>query len=389
METLRIWQRVADNGPLLVAARDTDPTDPAAVARLRRDHDADTVRIALQLVRAREKAAIKFGHRASELIADPEGVEQASSFHVAAYKAGLFKRVCAMPSVIDACCGVGGDAMAFVEAGLTVTAVDADPVRAWMASRNAGSPSAVADVSTLDMTGQLLHLDPARRAAGRRVFELDDLIPKPSVIRGLIERAAGSMIKLGPGIDVEQTQAKLGAGHATFISERGRLVQALWLTGLLQPTAPRTAVAIDAQGNTLALAGDIDKPECEQTALPGRFLLTVDPAVERAELLQRIGLPMLHPRLGLFTTDSLADIPSESRGWLIAFELLEDQPFRERAIKTWLRDHDAGIVEVKTRDKAADPDRLQTALRGKGDTPYCVFVLRFDRQVRALITRRV
>ena len=56
---------------------------------------------------------------------------------------------------------------------------------------------------------------------------------------------------------------------------------------------------------------------------------------------------------------------------------------------TLRRCRDAGMVEVKTRGKAVDPDRVQSDLRGDGDTTYTVFILRFDRQVRALVTRRV
>jgi len=49
----------------------------------------------------------------------------------------------------------------------------------------------------------------------------------------------------------------------------------------------------------------------------------------------------------------------------------------------------AGVVEVKTRGGAVDPDRAQRRLRGPGETPFTVFVLRWDRQIIAMVTRRL
>mgnify|MGYP001399394498 CR=1 FL=1 len=48
----------------------------------------------------------------------------------------------------------------------------------------------------------------------------------------------------------------------------------------------------------------------------------------------------------------------------------------------------AGIVEIKTRAKAADTDTEQKALRGDGATAYTVFVLRFGQAVRAIVCER-
>ena len=92
----------------------------------------------------------------------------------------------------------------------------------------------------------------------------------------------------------------------------------------------------------------------------------------------------VHPKSGLLTAANLVTSP-----WLTPFELIEQMPWRAPRVKQWLSDHDAGLVEIKTRGKAVDPDQVQRQLRGKGSTSFTVFIIRFDRKVNALITRRV
>ena len=100
-------------------------------------------------------------------------------------------------------------------------------------------------------------------------------------------------------------------------------------------------------------------------------------------LSDQLAAPAIHPKLGLLSADEPIDSP-----WLTAFELQAHMPWREKRVRQWLRAHDAGLVEVKTRGRAVDPDPLQKRLRGRGNTSFTVFVLRWDRQRIAMIARR-
>lgn len=392
---LQLWRRVAADPALLAQAVAAAPGDVNAVTRLRRDHDADTVAVALDLVRARAKAETKFPGRASALLADPAGVEQATSGTVAAYKARRFAQVCGRVAgrrVVDLGCGIGGDAMGLADAGLKITAVDLDPVRAAMAAHNAGVPAVVADARDWDSisppsrtpSGAALHLDPARRTAAGRTHRLADTLPPPDVVAALIRAhaSAGVAVKLSPAVDLAELADALPPGELEFISEAGRLVQAvLWTGGLAGPEhAARRATLLD-DGQTHTLSGEPGEPAWSE---PRRLLFTVDPAAERARLLQHLGLPAIHPQLGLLTADE-----DPQSAWLTAFELVEQLPWREKRVAARLRALGAGIVEVKTRGGAVDPDHAQKRLRGTGKTPFTVFVLRWDRRVVALITRRL
>lgn len=393
---LATWQAVADDADLLRLAADCDPHDVASVSRLRQSYPVEHVGVALELVKARRKAATKFPAVAATLLADVPGVEQATSLNAAAHKAKRFLAA-GLPGagVMDVCCGIGGDAMGFAAAGLNVIAIDRDPVRAWMAGHNAHCDRRVADAESLvegeTSTDTALHLDPARRTGAGRVFRLADYQPDPATIAALLQRYPHAAVKLSPAVnlaelDEELTKKLPGAEvEIEFISEAGRLVQAVLWTGRLrqQPPEPRTATLL-ADGQTHTITGPPGEPDW---APPGPYLYTVDPAAERAGLLQRFGLPAIHPRLGLLTSDHILDNP-----WLTGFELLAELPYsakNPKKIKAWLADHDAGIVEIKTRGKAVDPDPLQRALRGDGSTAYTLFILRFDQRLACLITRRL
>jgi hypothetical protein len=368
MVSIALYEQLlsADCDALRQAAEQADSHDVASVAQLRKFGSLELVSLALDLAAARRKAQIKFPDRAETIVADGEGVEQATSQCVADHKAARFD---AGP-IIDLCCGIGGDAMSLARHG--VIAVDRDPLRAWMAKQNASCRAVVADVQSIDVAGRYVHLDPARRTAARRTHRYSDYEPGPAYIEQVVRQAEGGAIKLGPGVELDQ----LPAGEIEMFSERGRLVQAaLWFGALRRHT--RTATLLP-QG--ASIHGEPGEPSI---APLGRYLLEPDPSLERSGLLHQLNLPAIHPRIGLLTANEAPHSP-----WLTAFEVIDRMPWRPRKVKDALRGLGAGIVEVKTRGKAVDPDTAQRDLRGKGDRAMTVFVLRFDQQVDAIIACR-
>ncbi len=406
---------------LRARAATIDPYSTAAVTALRRDFDKDLVFTALALAKARDKAKTKFGDRAATLVADPDGVEMASSTASASWKARRFAaHAAAMTAggsraalrVMDLCCGVGGDAMALRDAGLDVVAVDNDATRAWMAGLNARCESRCANVEDIvalrDPTGAppaLFHLDPARRtkngSTSSRTWTLDDLQPGPAVIRDAIHAYLGGAVKLAPGIDYTQLAVHGLAGEVEIISENGRLTQAVLWTGALaratpSGTAARSATLLRGPAHTSATAftisGEPDALGSVPVGEPAKYIFDVDDCVERAELLtvlsHQLNAPMLHPRLGLFTSDTLLESP-----FLTPFELFETAKWNQQRAAAALKRLGAGSVEVKTRAKAVNPDELQPTLTKdacvKGGVPLVLFVLRFGNEVRMLVAKRI
>lgn len=387
---------------LVHLAMATDTMSVAAVQRLRRVcTDAEVVRAALALGEARRRGIPKFGRaRAAALWADPGGVEMATSAVVAEHKRDAMLVYWPGEPVMDVCCGIGGDTMALVESG-EVIGVDREPVRAWMAARNAGCRVDVGDASGVGVDCRVVHIDPARRneASGSRVWRLGGLQPAIEVVRDVVMRARGAAVKLGPGVDLEEVARWFPGSHVEVISERGTLVQCVvWINApgvhrqrsatLLgglpdEPAAVRKAKSWRMTGDP---AGEDSVPVAADN-LPGRYVHEPDDAVERAGLLGtlclRTGAAMVHARVGLLTSDVAVRSP-----WLTNFEVLAEMPWNQRRVKGALDGLGAGIVEVKTRAGVVGTDEMQMALRGAGDKSFVVFVLRLGRAIRCIIARR-
>lgn len=413
--TLEHLQHLAkpDQQPLLDEAARVNAQSPAEVQGFRKRHDldADLASAAIHIAQAREKAQAKLGPLATTLIADVEAVEQADSLAVARYKASRFATHTQQSShVYDLCCGMGVSTLGLVEACSVehVTAVDHDEGRTWMAGRLAGCQAVCADVAELQIPQDaMFHIDPSRRSAGRRIYDLEQYQPGPAVWQALLGQCPSGCFKLSPGIDLEQVEALVDGPlqvfaedgcELEFISEGGRLVQSVLWLGKLAGDTTRRATYVDVDGQTLSIAGEPDlNDELAMASASfhavdepvGKYLLAVDPAVERAGLMStlgdQVGATLLHPGLGLLVCDQLP----EPHAMITVFEWLDVLTYRPKKIKRWLRERGGGHVEVKTRGGVVDPNPLQVAWSQPDGEAFVMFILRFDRRVLTLATRRV
>ncbi len=357
---LETWRWAVSDGASGLREAVRPGLGPGPLARLRERWSPDQIAVVSELVAARAKASAKFPGRADTLAADREGVEMASSGRAAAHKAERFARVLGPGApVLDACCGIGGDAMGLADAGLTVTAADLDPRRAWMAGHNARCASLAADVRKIGVPARGVHADPARRSQGRRTRQTDDFDPPLPDLLGLLEQAELAALKLHPGVHADG----LPGGELEVISEAGRLTQAVLWTGQGVEHG-RRATLLGADGSTHSLAGRADRPW--DAAEIGPWVHTMDPSVERADLvgvlIERTGLSLVHPGAGLLTGGAPVESP-----WVRPFRVIEHGAWNFKAVRARLRALDAGEVTVKTRGGLVDPDRLSRDLRGGSD----------------------
>jgi len=382
---LATWRRLTDPdcGSLLATlSAAPDPAYPSLIARLRKAWPAHLVTAGVDLVIARRKGAAKFSF--PDLLVDPVGMEQATSADVADHKARRFSAA-GVETVIDLCCGIGGDAMSLARTG-RVMVVDTDPARVFMARHNVERATGrrvaglAADVASLCLPDIPFHIDPERRdETGRRRHGFDMARPDGAFLRALITYGRDGAVKTGPGADFDV----FPPGEIEVINRQGTLVQAvLWVGRLSQGDGLRTATRLP-DGISFTDRADYVIP-CAET---NRYLLAVDPAIERAGLMgalcRRIRLPAVHPTLGLLTASTIPD----SR-WVTPYEVLASFPWREKKAEDWFRAHDTGEVVVKTRDRVCDPDTLSRRLSGDGSLRHVLFVLRMNRRVWGWITRK-
>ena len=368
---------------LIERAASLEVAAAADIERFRREWPASVVSAAVELVMARRRAAAKF-ERASELWCDVSGVEQATSQRVGEWKTRRFLEQ-GVDSVLDLCCGIGGDAMAF-SSSCEVHAVDLDPLRCWMAARNAGCSTSAEDVTGIDPRGRYVHVDPARRdeASGRRSWNPDHHRPRWSEVSELLGRSQGAACKLGPGIPLPLEGAPESTEYE-LIQDSGQLVQAvLWTGELAHEPGLHRATMLPEGRSVCGAPGSVRI----SSALPesGGWLIEARPALERAgvvahQLGDRTDVGELSAGLGLMSSTTPVSDP-----WFTDWRIEAVLPLRERPLKRWLRAHDAGDVVVRTRGKTVNPDTWSKSLRGTGATPWVLFALRVGTTTRAIVT---
>ncbi|MGA5416947.1 THUMP-like domain-containing protein [Streptomyces pseudogriseolus] len=363
---------------LLDEVRDTDPAHELAVAtRLRRDHPAELVSAALGQARLRQRAVAKFGAEdAARMFFTPNGVEQSTRRSVAAYRAERL-RAAGVRSVADLCCGIGGDAIALARAGIRVLAVDRDPQTAAAARANAealGLANLIevreADVTEVDTSGyDAVFVDPARRSSKRgRIFDPEAYSPPLSwAVSTALGASRAAALKIAPGIPHEAVPAE---AEAEWISDGGDVKEAVLWFG----TAPGTIRATLLPGPHTLVSRGLPDPEVRPV---GRYLYEPDGAVVRshlvAEVAETLDGGLIDPTIAYVTTDTLTPTP-----YATAYEITDRLPFNLKKLKALLREREVGVLTVKKRGSAVEPEELRRKALPKphGTASVTVFLTR-------------
>lgn len=381
------WRWLASEEGLEAIACAPSETSASVVSGLRKRFDADQVRGILEAGAARRKAGAKLDAGwAASLLADIAGVEMASSALSSVYKARRFAEVLGQGALVaDLCCGIGADSWGLADAGLRVVGVDADPGRAVMYGHNLPGCSVVCGDALADCPTDAVafHLDPARRAGAKRTLLIEDFLPGPDVWAAIIDKRGDGAIKLNPGVDAYE----LPEGEVEILSEPSGLTQAVLWIGQLAGAASRRATKLSADGTACSITGEPERPEDAHEI--GAFLGTLDPCVERADLtgvlLDQLGVSLVHPGTGLVTGE--AAISHAMVRW---YRVLEVLAWSEKRVRSALRSHNAGVVEIRTRGGLVNPDELQRKLRGSGArNDRSVLVYRLGDRAVAVIAEQV
>lgn len=428
---LSIWQELArpERAAFIALAESIDPREASQVAKLRRavgevqcevqresqrESDGDAkfatalasaalASAAFELVEGRRRAARKFGPEvAMRLWCDLAGVEQASGMAVARWKARrMVESLGPSAAIFDICSGIGGDAMALAEAGLSVEAIDLDPRRAWMTAHNARCATRVTDAEAIDLAGVALHADPARRdeSAGRRSWNLDDHQPGRAWIERALTLAHAAAIKFSPGVD-RAAFGPLNRGLAwEWIAEENRLVQAVAWSGAFareDGAAGRTRATLLAEKSHTIVSHTIagipddareDRLRVAEAITHGRFISEPIAAIERAELLTEAAgandaAQEIARGLGLVVSHAPLATP-----WFESFEIIDECAAREDAVLATLKRHALVARSVRVRGRAADADAFTRALSARPDGQAVVFLFREGKRARGLIAR--
>ncbi|MEU3187289.1 class I SAM-dependent methyltransferase [Streptomyces sp. NPDC006923] len=372
----------AEGQALLSELRDHDPARELALAtRLRREHPAELVSAALTQARLRQRAVAKFGAEdAHRMYFTPNGVEQATRSGVAAHRAARFRDLAPSAAVTDLCCGVGGDAIELTRAGFAVTAVDLDPLTCEIARTNVrtlapGGPAPTvirADVLEYDLTGtRALFIDPARRGGRGRIFDPEAYSPPLSWAVDAVRRVGVGAVKIAPGIPHELIPDDF---EAEWISDGGDVKEAVLWYGSERPDAVvpggRRATLLPS-GAALAGRGLPDPP----VRKTGRYLYEPDGAVIRAHLVAEVADELdgglIDETIAYITADEARPTP-----YATGYEITDELPFNLKKLKALLREREVGILTVKKRGSAVEPEELRRRVKLRGAGTATVFLTR-------------
>ena len=360
-----------------VGARAGAESDLALGTSLRRDHPPELVAAAVTQHRLRAKARGKLGDDAARMYLTPDALEQATRASVARARA---RRLTASGTVavVDLGCGIGGDLVAFAQAGLRVRGVERDPVRAAMARANLQALGLDGEVIGADLADvqpradEVPFLDPARRDGRGRVFDPGAMTPSWDVVSGYLARPA--VVKTLPGFPHRLLPEGV---EAQWVSDGGDLVEAcLWGPGLA--IAPRRATALPSGAELVGFGDPGDVGDV------GTWLHEPDDAVIRAglvgELATRMRGRLVDPHLAYVTTDDQAYDPLAR-----SFRIIEELPYREKPMGAALVAHDVGTLTIKKRGVDVVPEQLVRRLKLKGSRTATVILARIDNGARAFL----
>lgn len=379
-------QRLLEVAAHVYADTDGDPVRLAAGVR-KAEPDPARASAAAAIITERVRGVAKFGPEALRLYFTSEALEQATRPEVANHRAARLAAA-QVGTIIDLGCGIGSDLIAFARAGLTAAGVDRDPLRAAMAQANldalglAGA-TGVSGAEQIDVSAfAAAYVDPARRTARGRTFRLDDWSPSWEFVLGLLGGRA--VAKVAPGIPHEELPAGV---EGEWVSYRGELKEAaLWSPALA--TCSRRATVIGNGG--LATLTEEDDPFDGEPPIAGvgAYLYEPDPAVIRAGLVTAVAAgvqgTLLDPHIAYVCSDASYLTP-----FARTYRVLEQLPYREKALRAALRERDIGALTIKKRGVAVEPDQLRKRLAPRGSVPATLVLTRCADDGIALLVQPV
>ncbi len=372
--------------------------DPVAqVTQLRRSFSPAETSALLTLARLRERASRKFplAHR---LFFTPEALEQATAHPVALHRAQEIHRRSPPGPVLELGCGIGGDTLALAQFR-PVIAYERDPVRLALARANVQALG-LADRVTFRQADWVAELvagrlpsaaaafgDPSRRRAGRRLFSLHRMEPPLEPFLALAEQVPLLAIKVAPGVRDEELPPQCGV---EFVGHQGVCKEAvLWFgQGMDGDPAQRWASVHTGQGWQRILGDGREKPPLGELA-PGMVLHEPHPAVIRAgafrELCCRLEAHLFDPRIAYLVS------PAVRRDPLVrSFRIREIHPFSLKRLNRRIQALGLGLLELKKRGSALEPEGLRRRLKPVPDgRPGVIFFTRQGDQRLMLIGERL
>ena len=347
-------------------------------------YEPQLVALCISQAKLRSRAVSKFGlDLAGTMLFTEEGLEQATRQQVSAWHAQKFLKS-GIKSVTDLGCGIGGDALAFAQAGLEVTAIEKDELTANIAKHNLSKYQMAsvshADAFDIETESTSFWLDPARRklsskASGRVMLKPEDFSPNLDFAFEIgAKHPAG--IKLAGSLPHELIPEDC---EANWVSHNNELVETVLWFGELGQSGKRSALIL---ADTITeYSGDLIQAPISEV---GKYVYDPNPALVRSHLLGAFaienGLWAIAPSIAYLCSDSELSSP-----WLRGFEVIESLPLDVKRIARRMSELDIGTLEIKKRGVDITPEQLRPKLKLKGKNAATLILTRVGDARKALV----
>ncbi|RMG63329.1 MAG: hypothetical protein D6722_17715 [Bacteroidetes bacterium] len=385
---------------IIEANLDRDPRDFALSQKL---NDFPTAIVSTQLKylqKCRRKLPSFF---AARCLIPPLAYEQSSSEATAGMKALQGDRL------LDLTAGLGVDLFTLSKRFRSAVGIEADPVLAQVTRHNlarlgaleVGIVQARAEDFLRSYEGPLfdwIYLDPARRAGGQRVHALEAMQPNPLELMPDLRRVGRRLlIKLSPLLDLQALHRHFPEAALEVVS-LGHEVKEVLVELALDPDLPAPQglrLRMQPQGGSPVrvhlLPYPPTQPPLKAPPQQPRWLLEPDIACYKAQCLPAF-MALVYPGLQGSLNDpmgyflSLDSPPPAFAGR--AFRVIDQQPFRPKALKRWLKSEGITRAHILRRafPQTAAELRKRFQLAEGGDT-YLVFTI-VDGEAKVFRTQR-
>jgi hypothetical protein len=352
-------------------------------------HGADSVRLALEQVELRNKAALTWktgGEERQNWFFTRDGLEAASHPLVAAFHAEVISRSDAT-AVIDLTAGLGSDSAAFIHAGLDTTAVERDPDTAALLAHNLpGANIVISDCTLLDLTqwdpdDTAIFVDPARRGSSRSLDGARALperdperwSPPISFVNNLAKNFR-VFVKTAPVFIPPEDWAQ-------FVISLDSIVVEMFTTNA---TTGTYAVMINSEREETSIIAHSAEPltHSQMDIRAEGFLYELDPAITRAGLSRQVagefGLtPVGEKNIWLY---GAANPITHARTYLV------HDVFPVKEIKSRVK-HLPGIA-LKTKDGRREQKDLRKACAKPDHNEWAVVILGSGASEQAVLVQR-
>jgi hypothetical protein len=356
------------------------------LSALRRELPSQRARLLVQQIDLRRRAVNKFGDMAARMFFTRTHLEQTTDLWIARYKASRLTRF-GEHGIGDYCCGIGGDLLAFAETGRPVTGWDKSDIACLLAKANVPAAEIIlADVENLQpREHEVWHMDPDRRADGRRGTALHKASPGPGFFDWWLVMNGSGCIKLAPAAVAPPDWSY---GELEWITRDGECRQQVAWFGLVAGFKRRRGATIVAREGVVDMFVSDPGVPLTPAEEPLEYLYDPDPSILAGDLLGALATEMQLQSLGVGGA-YLTGAQVRFSNFATPFRVRDCLPLRTTVIAKYCSEHAIGRVEIKKRGVATEPDWLRRRLRLRGDNTATLILARIGKREVAIVAERL